>query len=40
MTSSVAPRRVKQKGLGQRIADHWQLYVLLLIPVVITVVYK
>ncbi len=31
------PRR---KTLGKRIMDHWQLYVLLLIPVIITIVYK
>ncbi len=28
------------KSLGQRIRDHWQLYALLLIPVVLTVIYK
>ena len=28
------------KSLGQRITDNWQLYALLLIPVVLTVVYK
>ncbi len=28
------------KGLGRRIRDNWQLYLLLLIPVVITVIYK
>lgn len=28
------------KSLGQRIMDHWQLYALLLIPVVLTVIYK
>lgn len=28
------------RNLGQRILDNWQLYVLLLVPVVLTVVYK
>ena len=28
------------RGLGQRILDNWQLYALLLVPVVLTVVYK
>lgn len=28
------------KSLGQRIMDNWQLYALLLIPVVLTVIYK
>ena len=28
------------KGLGRRIRDNWQLYLLLLIPAVITVIYK
>lgn len=28
------------KTLGKRIAEHWQLYVLLLIPVVLTIIYK
>ena len=30
----------RQKTLGQRILDNWQLYLLLLIPVVLTVIYK
>ena len=39
MTSTVAPRRrVHRKSLARRIADNWQPYVLLLIPVVITIV--
>ena len=28
------------KTLGQRILENWQLYVLLIIPVVITIIYK
>ncbi len=28
------------KTLGKRIAENWQLYLLLLIPVVITIIYK
>ena len=28
------------KTLGQRILENWQLYALLLIPVVLTIVYK
>lgn len=28
------------KTLGQRVAENWQLYALLLIPVVLTFVYK
>lgn len=31
---------MKRKALGKRIKDHWQLYLLLLIPIVITIVYK
>lgn len=31
---------MKKKALGKRILDHWQLYLLLLIPVVLTIVYK
>lgn len=34
---AVAPNR---KTLGQRIVENWQLYVLLLIPIVLTVIYK
>ena len=30
----------RKKTLGRRIADNWQLYLLLLIPVVLTVIYK
>ena len=33
-------RPVHRKSLGQRILDNWQLYLLLLIPVVITIIYK
>ena len=41
MTSKAAlSRPVHRKSLGRRIADNWQPYVLLLIPVVITIVYK
>ena len=41
MTSTaVRSRKVHRKNLGRRIADNWQLYVLLLIPVIITIVYK
>ena len=41
MTSAVAPsKRAHKKSLSRRLADNWQLYVLLLIPVLITVVYK
>ncbi len=29
-----------RKTLGQRLAEHWQLYLLLLIPVVLTFIYK
>ena len=36
--ANTAPRR--KKSLGRRIADNWQLYLLLLIPVVLTIVYK
>lgn len=31
---------VPKKALGRRIADNWQLYLLLLIPVVLTFIYK
>ena len=33
-------RPVHTKSLGRRLADNWQMYALLLIPVVLTVVYK
>ena len=32
--------RPQGKSLGSRILEHWQLYVLLLIPVILTVIYK
>ena len=39
--ASVAMPPVRRgKSLGRRILDHWQLYLLLLVPVVITVIYK
>ena len=34
------PSKRQGKPLGQRLLDNWQLYALLLIPVVLTVVYK
>ena len=39
-TSGTPALNPRKKGLGQQLADNWQLYALLLIPVVITVVYK
>ncbi len=38
--SAALARRAVNRPLGQRILDNWQLYALLLIPVVLTVVYK
>ena len=38
--SAALARRAANRPLGQRILDNWQLYALLLIPVVLTVVYK
>ena len=38
-TKAKAPS-LRHKSVGQRIADNWQLYLLLLIPVVLTVIYK
>lgn len=40
--TSVPAKRLKPKGkpLGKRILEHWQLYLLLLIPVVLTIIYK
>ena len=39
--ASVAMPPVRRgKSLGRRILEHWQLYLLLLVPVVITVIYK
>lgn len=39
-SSAGAARAVRPKGLGQRILDNWQLYALLLIPVLLTIIYK
>ena len=38
--SAALARRAASRPLGRRILDNWQLYALLLIPVVLTVVYK
>ena len=40
MKAAVAQRRVHSQSLGKRMLDNWQLYLLLLVPVVITVIYK
>ena len=44
-TSPAAARQldaipVHRKSLSQRLRENWQLYVMLLIPVVLTIVYK
>ena len=39
-TSPATQLKPKGKTLGMRIREHWQLYLLLLIPVVLTVIYK
>ena len=44
-TSPAAERQldaipVHRKSLSQRLRENWQLYVMLLIPVVLTIVYK
>lgn len=38
--SGLKAARVGGKSLGQRLRDNWQMYLLLLIPVVLTLVYK
>ena len=39
--ASVAMPPVRRgKSLGRRILEHWQLYLLLLVPIVITIIYK
>ena len=44
-TSPAAARQpggipVHRKSLGQRLRENWQLYLMLLIPVALTIVYK
>ena len=39
-TSSAPALRPRKKDLGRRVKDNWQLYLLLLIPVIVTVIYK
>lgn len=36
----VSSAKTGQRSLKKRLADHWQLYAMLLIPVVLTVIYK
>ena len=38
--SMAMPPVRRGKSLGRRILEHWQLYLLLLVPIVITVIYK
>ncbi|MBQ9324599.1 MAG: sugar ABC transporter permease [Clostridia bacterium] len=40
VSKAPATARVHRKNVWQRIAENWQLYLLLLIPVLITVIYK
>ncbi len=39
-TAIRSPEAVNQKPLSKRIAEHWQLYAMLLIPLALTIVYK
>lgn len=39
-SQGAAAAKVGSKSLGQRVMENWQMYALLLIPVVLTVVYK
>ena len=39
-TSNAPALQLEKKSLGRRVKDNWQLYALLLIPVVVTVIYK
>ena len=39
-TAAAVPAKRPGRPLGQRLLDNWQLYALLLVPVVLTVVYK
>lgn len=39
-TAMAVPAKRQGRSLGQRLLDNWQLYALLLVPVVLTVVYK
>ena len=39
-TSNAPTLQLEKKSLGRRVKDNWQLYALLLIPVVVTVIYK
>ena len=43
-TATAAPAQqappLRKKSLGRRVADNWQLYLLLLIPVILTFIYK
>lgn len=38
--AAASPAAVGGKPIGQRILDNWQLYAMLLVPVVLTVIYK
>ncbi len=38
--TSAPAKRIQGKSLGKRILENWQLYVLLLIPIVLTIIYK
>ena len=40
LAKTAKPARLGGKTLGRRIAENWQLYLLLVIPVVITIIYK
>ena len=40
LAKTAKPKQLGGKTLGRRIAENWQLYLLLVIPVVITIIYK
>ena len=39
-SSKRAPAQTKQKSVWGRMGDHWQLYVMLSIPLILTIIYK
>lgn len=39
-SSKRAPAQTKQKSVWERMVDHWQLYVMLSIPLILTIIYK
>ena len=39
-SSKRTPAQAEQKSVWERMGDHWQLYLMLSVPLILTIIYK